>query len=210
MPPPAKPTSIDYSMMRRCIALASQSGDLGEYPYAAVICRGSQIVCESINRVCRDRDVTRHAEVVAISEAQRILGTTSLDNCAIYANAEPCAFCSYAIRETRIGRVVLGVPSPLMGGFSRWSILQDPNLSERVPEVFAPPPIVLSGFLQNEAEEALRTWNPLFWYFIRSRGIFAEGSNGHESGGSERMKLSEMVGIMKFMRRKVFDRIGRR
>lgn len=109
----------DKGMMRRCIALSKTSGDQGEYPYAAVICRNGEFVCELINWVTHDRDVTRHAEVVAVSEAQRVLGTTSLDDCTIYVNAEPCAFCCYAIRESQIGKVVYGMRSPVMGGHPR-------------------------------------------------------------------------------------------
>src|SRR3979490_980865 len=96
-------SSVDRLMMSHCIDLSKASGKAGEYPYAAVVCRDGMIVAESINRVTHDGDVTRHAEVVAISQAQKTLGTVSLEDCEIYMNAEPCAFCSYAIRETRIG-----------------------------------------------------------------------------------------------------------
>ena len=121
--------ATDRLMMRRCIELSAKSGQQGEYPYAAVIVRNGEFVCESINKVATDRDVTRHAEVVAIQDAQRILGLTSLDDCTLYSNAEPCAFCSYAIRESRIGRVVYGMRSPIMGGHSRYGILDDHGLS---------------------------------------------------------------------------------
>jgi tRNA(adenine34) deaminase len=89
-------SAIDRLMMTHCIALSKASGAAGEYPYGAVICRNGTIVAESINRVTHDGDVTRHAEVVAISLAQKTLGTVSLDECEIYVNAEPCAFCCYA------------------------------------------------------------------------------------------------------------------
>jgi len=128
----------DERMMRRCFALAIKSSEQGEYPYGAVIARNGEVVVESTNRVARDRDVTRHAEVVAISEAQKAIGSTSLDGCTMYVNAEPCALCCYAIRESRIGRVVFGMRSPLMGGMSRWNILGDCRLSDAMPEVFAP------------------------------------------------------------------------
>ena len=98
------------------------------------------MVAQSINRVKHDSDVTRHAEVVAISAAQRALGSTSLDDCVIYSSAEPCVFCSYAIRESRIGRIVYGLHSPHMGGLSKWNVLGDEGISRNMPEVFAPPP----------------------------------------------------------------------
>ena len=146
---------FDHEIMQRCIALSCLAGDAGEYPYAAVICRAGQVVVESVNRVTRDVDVTRHAEVVAISAAQKALSTTSLDDCTLYSNAEPCAFCSYAIRESRIRRVVYGMRSPHMGGLSKWNILADDDISEAMPEVFGPPPEIVAGFMAVEAEEAV-------------------------------------------------------
>jgi tRNA(Arg) A34 adenosine deaminase TadA len=119
-------------MMERCIALAMRAMDLGEYPYAAVICREGMVICESTSSAAHEHDVTHHAEVVAISEALRRLNRVSLEDCTIYANAEPCALCSYAMRE-RIGRVVFGVPAPLTGGVTRWNILTDIKLSDTVP-----------------------------------------------------------------------------
>ena len=62
-----------------------------------------------------DSDVTHHAELVAISKAQYHLNRVSLEDCTIYANAEPCALCCHALREARIGRVVFGVTAPLTG-----------------------------------------------------------------------------------------------
>ena len=92
--PMESPTALDRTMMRRCIDLSVRSGQEGEYPYGAVICRAGEVVAESTNRVARERDVTRHAELVAISQAQKALETVSLDDCTIYVNAEPCAYAS--------------------------------------------------------------------------------------------------------------------
>ena len=147
-------------MMTRCIALAMRSADLGEYPYAAVICRNGNVVCESTNAVVRDHDVTHHSEVVAMSEAQHRLGSVSLDDCTLYANAEPCALCCYAIRESRIGRVVYGMQAPLTGGVTRWNILADTLLSDTLPEVFAPPPVIVPGFMREQVETAMANKMP--------------------------------------------------
>jgi tRNA(adenine34) deaminase len=196
----------DRLMMMRCIALSKASSKAGEYPYAAVICRGDTIVAESINRVTHDGDVTRHAEVVAISQAQKTLGAVSLDDCEIYANAEPCVFCSYAIRESRIRRVVYGLSSPLMGGLSKWNVLGDPGLSQAIPEVFAPPPEVMSGYMAQEAEQALIESNSLVAGFIKKRGLFATSS--HMTAFNRSTGLGEL--ILGFLRRNLFDHFGRR
>jgi len=169
----------DPQMMQRCIALADSSANDGEYPFAAVIASNGAFLCESANRVRRDHDVNSHAEIVAIAKAQAIRGA-NLSDCTIYATVEPCAQCSYAIREARIGKVVYGLRSPLMGGHSRWNILSDTNLSAVLPEVFLPAPEIVSGFLQNDVEAVFHKWNPLIWQVIKARGVFV-GDAGESS-----------------------------
>jgi tRNA(adenine34) deaminase len=168
---PQANSDSDLHMMQRCIALAESSVSEGEYPFAAVIANNGAFLCESANRVNRDRDVNSHAEIVAISKAQLIRGT-NLSDCTLYATVEPCAQCSYAIREARIGKVIYGLRSPLMGGHSRWNILSDTKLSTVLPEVFLPAPEIVSGFLQKEVEAVFHNWNPLIWQVIKARGVF--------------------------------------
>lgn len=193
--------------MRRCIELSVQSGQEGEYPYGVVICRGNDFVCESINRVANERDVTRHAEVIAISNAQKILDTVSLDDCVIYISAEPCAICSLTIREARIGRVVYALRSPHMGGVSKWPILTDEDVSEAIPEVFAPPPEIVAGLMADEAEQALLDWNPLMWGVVKARGLFVVGPLTMIGATRSRKSLRQRMLII--LRRFLFDRFGR-
>jgi len=158
--------------MQRCIELSQLATREGEFPFACVIARDGKIVTEATNRVVRDGDVTRHAELVAISQAQKALGTRDLSGCTLYTNVEPCVMCSFPIRETRISRVVYSIGSPLMGGDSRWDLLGDPEISKGMPEAFGEAPEVVRGFLRREAEKAWRNWNPLIWGVIRYRGCF--------------------------------------
>jgi|SRR6195256_6499979 tRNA(adenine34) deaminase len=200
-------TAPDREMMQRCIALSVRSGQEGEYPYGVVICREGVVVCESINRVAHERDVTRHAEVVAISQAQKTLGTVSLDDCTVYVSAEPCAYCCYAIRESRIGRVVYALRSPHMGGVSKWPVLTDEDISAAMPEVFAPPPDITAGFMAQEAEVALLTWNPLIAGVMKARGLFVAGALATVRATRGKRSLKERA--LAFLRRAVFDRFGR-
>ena len=162
----------DAALMQRCIELSQLATREGEFPFACVIARDGKIVTEATNRVVRDGDVTRHAELVAISQAQKALGTRDLSGCTLYTNVEPCVMCSFPIRETRISRVVYSIGSPLMGGDSRWDLLGDPEMSNVMPEAFGEAPEVVRGFLRREAEKAWRNWNPLIWGVIRYRGCF--------------------------------------
>jgi tRNA(adenine34) deaminase len=203
--------SLDREMMNRVIALSVRSGEAGEYPYGVVIRRGSEVIAESINLVAHEHDVTRHAEVVAISKAQKALGTVSLDDCEIYVCAEPCAYCCYAIRESRIPRVVYGLRNPHMGGVSKWNVLTDEDLSDTIPEVFDPPPEIIAGFMAYEVEQALLRWNPLVWGVVKRRGIFVAGPlesvRARAADGSRARVL--MRRFLAFLRRTVIDRFGR-
>jgi tRNA(adenine34) deaminase len=165
-------SDIDLKMMERCVELAKTAGKCGEFPFATLIRNGHDIVSEAINRVDRDADVTRHAELVAVSEAQRVLGRNDLSDCTIYSTVEPCAMCSFPIRETRISKVVFALRSPLMGGFSKFGILQDAKMSDAMPEFFGDPPEIVGGVLVREVEKAWRNCNPLVWAVIRYRGCF--------------------------------------
>src|SRR5262249_3967905 len=115
-------------------------------------------------------DVTRHAEVIAISAAQNAIGRQALRRATLYSNIEPCAMCCYCIREAWISRVVYALSSPIMGGVSKWNILRDSHLSDCVP-IFAPAPEVISGVLLAEVQEAWRDWNPLVWELVKLRGV---------------------------------------
>ena len=116
--------------MRRCVELSATAVSQRELPFSCVICRDGVIVAEATNRVVQDGDVTRHAEILAISEAQRVLGRKDLSDCTIYSSVEPCPMCSFPIRETGIARVIYSISSPMMGGFSKWNVLGDNEISE--------------------------------------------------------------------------------
>jgi tRNA(adenine34) deaminase len=203
--------AIDHAMMERCIVLAMRAMDRGEYPYAAVISRNGEVVCESINSARHDHDVSHHAEVVAMSEALRRLNRVSLEDFTIYANAEPCALCCYAMRETRIGRVVFGVPAPLTGGVTRWNILTDTRLSDTVPEVFAPPPEIVPGFMREHIESAIASRAPLAWEVIRARNIFGGPLPAETLTRATRQRSRGFrQQFMSFLRRRLFDYFGRK
>lgn len=202
----------DEDLMRHCFELAKKSAGQGEYPYAAVVACNGKIVAETTNRVAHERDVTRHAELMAICLAQEALDSTDLSDCTMYANVEPCAFCCYAIRESRIGKVIFALRSPMMGGLSRWNILSDRKLSDAMPEVFAPPPALLADFLCEEGDASLRQSAPTVWAFMHARGLLgpSPSDGNHPDTVASATHYVRVLGwIMRALRRNFFDRFGR-
>lgn len=198
--------------MRRCFDLAREAAAVDELPFGSVVARGAEEISAQGNGVRRAQDVTRHAEVCAIVAAQKRLGKAALDGCTLYTNMEPCAFCSYAIRETRIARVVFALASPLMGGTSRWDVLQDEGLGAAMPEVFAPAPEVVAGFMADEADAMLRRTAPMMWAASRSRGLFVAEDAHRQSRAAlkpEGWLATAKAGTMDLLRRRVFDRFSR-
>jgi tRNA(adenine34) deaminase len=166
----------DTEMMRRCIRLSAIAAEQGEFPFAALICEGDRVVVETTNLVVQRADVTRHAELVAVSEAQKILGRKDLSTCTLYSNVEPCAMCSFPVRETRIGRVIYAISSPIMGGYSKWNVLRDTEIADVMPEAFGPVPEVIAGLCRDEAEQVWRAWNPVVWAVIKHRGYLGHAT----------------------------------
>ena len=125
--------------MTRCHDLAEQSRQSGDAAVGAVIVRDNAMVAEATERVCATKDIAGHAEILAIRHACRALQTLDLSGCTLYTNVEPCWMCSYAIREARVSKVVIGAAVPDIGGVtSRYPILTDPNI-----DGWSDPPIIV-------------------------------------------------------------------
>jgi len=94
-------------MILEAVALARvHSADGRNGPFGSVVVCDGVIVGRGWNRVVETHDPTAHAEVVAIRDASRTLGTHLLDGCTIYCSCEPCPMCLSAIYWARIPRVV--------------------------------------------------------------------------------------------------------
>lgn len=141
-----------------CIELANQAYEVDrDVPFACVIVKNNRIVATAKN-CARNGDITKHAEILALQEAQKILGTSDLSGCTLYSNVEPCPMCSFMIRELRITKVCFSLLSPEMGGYSKWPILQDIALAGITP--FSKPPKIVTGLL---SQEARRDFDRMGW-----------------------------------------------
>lgn len=140
----------DKYYIRKCIELAKKSFDKGEAPFGSIVVKKGKIIASCTNANVKKGDVTSHAEIMAMRLAQKKLKSKDLKDCEIYSNCEPCPMCSFMMRELHFNKVVFGVRSPNMGGYSRWKILKDKKLENFRP-FFLKPPIVKAGVLEKEA-----------------------------------------------------------
>ena len=157
---PIKLIAQDYKGFNKKIARIIKKHDIPGLSIAIV--KDGEIVAEGHNKVTSTNDPTAHAEVVAIREACKKLGSFQLDDCIIYTSCEPCPMCSFMIREYKISRVVFALPSPYMGGYSKWQILQDTDLT-KFNLFFGQPPEVTGSFMEDEAKKVMK--GTIFWMF---------------------------------------------
>ncbi|MGH6930121.1 MAG: nucleoside deaminase [Dongiaceae bacterium] len=95
-----------HDLMRRAVALSAEKMRAGfGGPFGAVVARNGAVIAEGFNQVTSNQDPTAHAEVVAIREACRKLGSFSLQGCEMYTSCEPCPMCLGAIYWARLDRV---------------------------------------------------------------------------------------------------------
>ena len=96
----------DY--MRRALELAARAGEEGDVPVGCVIVRDGAIVGEGRNRREENGDATAHAELEAIRDACRRLGSWRLHRCTMYVTLEPCPMCAGGIINARVDTVRYG------------------------------------------------------------------------------------------------------
>ncbi|MCG8469123.1 MAG: nucleoside deaminase [Gemmatimonadetes bacterium] len=106
MPPPSDPSKdTTRAFLEQAIRLAVDNVAAGGGPFGAIVVRRGEVIARGANRVTAEADPTAHAEVVAIREACRVLGTFQLDGCDVYSSAEPCPMCMGALYWARPDRV---------------------------------------------------------------------------------------------------------
>ena len=91
--------------MRRALDLAAVAAEAGEVPVGAVITLGDEIIAEARNSMRSSLDPTAHAELLAIREACRRLGTPRLDGSVMHASGHPCPMCLAAMHLCGVAEV---------------------------------------------------------------------------------------------------------
>lgn len=87
-----------------------------DVPVGCVIKKDGEVISSAHNRRELDDDVTAHAEILAIKDAQKALNTSRLTDCEIYVTLEPCPMCAWAILQSGIKTLYFGSYNPQYGG----------------------------------------------------------------------------------------------
>jgi len=123
--------------MDQALDLAKAAAKAGEVPVGAIVVKGGEIIGRGANRPVIDHDPTAHAEIVAMREAARTLGSERLTGCDLWVTLEPCAMCAGAIAHARIERVYYGASDAKGGSVEHGpKLFEQPTIHHR-PEVYA-------------------------------------------------------------------------
>lgn len=101
--------------MNLAIKEAKKALKYNEVPVGAIIVKEGKIISKAHNKKETKKDVTKHAEMIAISKASKKLKNWRLDNCEIYVTMEPCMMCSGAIEQSRISKIIYGTKNENYG-----------------------------------------------------------------------------------------------
>ncbi len=152
--------TLDEEYMTKALALAERAYVLGEIPVGAIVVSPEgEIIGEGWNLREQLQSPTAHAEILAIEQAAKTLGSWRLSGCTLYVTLEPCPMCAGAIMNSRLKRVVYGAFDDKNGACS--SVV---NLFE---ERFTHIPFVRSRILMQECGDILTR----FFRELRDRDV---------------------------------------
>jgi tRNA(adenine34) deaminase len=135
--------------MRLALREAERALDHDDVPIGAVVVQEGEVIGAGHNEREVRADPTAHAELIALREAARHLGTWRILDAVMYVTLEPCAMCAGAIVLARIPRIVFGANDPKAGAAgSVLNVLDVAQLNHR--------PQVESGLLAEDSAELLR------------------------------------------------------
>lgn len=141
----------DRHWMGRALELARQAALAGEVPVGCVVVKDGVPIAETRNRVETDGDVTAHAEMLALKQAQTALDNKYLHGCTLYVTLEPCPMCAGALVWSKIDRIVFGAMDAKAGACGTlFNIASSPQLNHRIA--------VTAGVLEAECEQLLKAF----------------------------------------------------
>ncbi|HLC37529.1 MAG TPA: nucleoside deaminase [Candidatus Nanoarchaeia archaeon] len=145
--------------MKAAIEEAIKSKEKGDYAVGAVIVKDSKIIIRVGNRVKLDQDPTNHAEIIAIREASRLLGSRHIKDCILYTTHEPCPMCSSAAIWAKMEGIVYGAKIEDMENYRiqngnkelSWRTINIPT--SQILEKGDPKLLLIEGFMREECKK---------------------------------------------------------
>lgn len=104
------PADARETLMARAFEMRRRAIESGDQPYGAVVARDGRIIGEGVSAVRTANDPTAHAEMQAIRDATRRLGTGDLTGCELYGTSRAWPICEAAARRAHIARMYHGAP----------------------------------------------------------------------------------------------------
>jgi tRNA(adenine34) deaminase len=123
--------------MDLALKAAETAQKAGEVPIGCVIVVNNEVIATAGNRTLTDRDPTAHAEILAIRQAARTIGSERLVDCDLYVTLEPCTMCAAAISFARIRRLYYGATDPKGGAAESGVRFFASPTCHHVPEVYS-------------------------------------------------------------------------
>lgn len=118
-------------------AEAEAAAARGEVPVGAVVAdKAGNILSRAGNRTLELKDPTAHAEMLAIREAARRIGSERLADCDLHVTLEPCAMCAAAISFSRVRRLYFGASDEKMGAVENGPRFFTQRTCHHVPDVY--------------------------------------------------------------------------
>jgi tRNA(Arg) A34 adenosine deaminase TadA len=102
--------------LRQAIGLAIDNVEQGRAPFGALVVLDGQVVGTGVNTEAQDYDPTAHAEVAAIRDACRRLGTLDLTGAVMVSSCEPCALCQVACAMVQTDEIIYAAPREFVPG----------------------------------------------------------------------------------------------
>ena len=110
----------DEYFMKKAYQEAELAVERGEVPVGAIVVSNNQVIAKAHNQVELLKDISAHAEVIALTGAASAIGAKYLTDCTLYVTLEPCVMCAGASYWSQIGRIVIGARDDKRG-FNRLS-----------------------------------------------------------------------------------------
>ncbi|MGH9044339.1 MAG: tRNA adenosine(34) deaminase TadA [Acidimicrobiales bacterium] len=119
--------------MRAALSEARRAPAHADTPVGAVALLGGKVLAARHNERELRQDPTAHAEVLALTDAARLVGRWRLEQVTLVVTLEPCAMCAGAMVNSRLDRLIFGAWDPKAGAAgSLYNLLTDPRLNHEV------------------------------------------------------------------------------